>query len=38
MPLDGTCTGFFKTDKMVWFWHTSGQPALFGEQYANEFK
>ena len=31
-------TGFFKTDETVLFWHTGGQPALFAEQYADEFK
>jgi D-cysteine desulfhydrase family pyridoxal phosphate-dependent enzyme len=31
-------TGFFKTHETVLFWHTGGQPALFAEQYADEFK
>jgi D-cysteine desulfhydrase family pyridoxal phosphate-dependent enzyme len=31
-------TGFFKTNETVLFWHTGGQPALFAEQYADEFK
>ena len=31
-------TGFFKTSETVLFWHTGGQPALFAEQYADEFK
>jgi len=31
-------TGFFKTHETVLFWHTGGQPALFAEQYAHEFK
>jgi D-cysteine desulfhydrase len=30
--------GFFETDETVLFWHTGGQPALFAEQYADEFK
>jgi 1-aminocyclopropane-1-carboxylate deaminase/D-cysteine desulfhydrase-like pyridoxal-dependent ACC family enzyme len=31
-------TGFFKTNETVLFLHTGGQPALFAEQYADEFK
>jgi len=31
-------TGFFKTHETVLFWHTGGQPVLFAEQYAHEFK
>jgi len=31
-------TEFFETDETVLFWHTGGQPALFAEQYADEFK
>jgi len=31
-------TGFFKTHETVLFWHTGGQPALFAEQFADEFK
>ena len=29
---------FFKRDETVLFLHTGGQPALFAEQYADEFK
>jgi 1-aminocyclopropane-1-carboxylate deaminase/D-cysteine desulfhydrase-like pyridoxal-dependent ACC family enzyme len=31
-------TGFFKTNETVLFLHTGGQPALFAEKYADEFK
>jgi D-cysteine desulfhydrase family pyridoxal phosphate-dependent enzyme len=31
-------TGFFKAHETVLFLHTGGQPALFAEQYADEFK
>ena len=31
-------TGFFKTNETVLFLHTGGQPALFAEQYTDEFK
>jgi D-cysteine desulfhydrase family pyridoxal phosphate-dependent enzyme len=31
-------TGFFKWNETVLFLHTGGQPALFAEQYADEFK
>jgi D-cysteine desulfhydrase len=31
-------TGFFKTNETVLFLHTGGQPALFTEKYADEFK
>jgi hypothetical protein len=31
-------TRFFKTNETVLFLHTGGQPALFAEQYADEFK
>jgi len=30
--------GFFKTNETVLFWHTGGQPALFAEQYTDEFR
>lgn len=30
--------GFFKRHETVLFWHTGGQPALFAEQFADEFK
>jgi D-cysteine desulfhydrase len=30
-------TGFFKTNETILFLHTGGQPALFAEQYADEF-
>ncbi len=36
--IDLTRTGFFKTNETVLFLHTGGQPALFAEQYADEFK
>jgi hypothetical protein len=36
--IDLVRTGFFKTHQTVLFWHTGGQPALFAEQYAGEFK
>ena len=31
-------TGFFKTNETVLFLQTGGQPALFGEQYADQLK
>ena len=31
-------TGFFKTNETVLFLHTGGQPVLFAEKYADEFK
>jgi D-cysteine desulfhydrase family pyridoxal phosphate-dependent enzyme len=31
-------TGFFKANETVLFLHTGGQPALFAEQYADEFR
>jgi len=31
-------TGFFNTNETVLFLHTGGQPALFAEKYADEFK
>jgi D-cysteine desulfhydrase family pyridoxal phosphate-dependent enzyme len=36
--IDLVRTGFFKTSETVLFLHTGGQPALFAEQYADEFK
>jgi L-cysteate sulfo-lyase len=36
--IDLVRTGFFKTNETVLFWHTGGQPALFAEKYADEFK
>jgi 1-aminocyclopropane-1-carboxylate deaminase/D-cysteine desulfhydrase-like pyridoxal-dependent ACC family enzyme len=30
--------GFFKRTDTVLFWHTGGQPALFAQQYADEFR
>jgi 1-aminocyclopropane-1-carboxylate deaminase/D-cysteine desulfhydrase-like pyridoxal-dependent ACC family enzyme len=30
--------GFFNNDETVLFLHTGGQPALFADQYANEFR
>ena len=30
--------GFFKTNETVLFWHTGGQPALFADQYRDEFR
>src|SRR5438094_3797840 len=35
--LDLIRTGFFKANETILFWRTGGQPALFAEQYANEF-
>ena len=36
--LDLVRTGFFKANETILFLHTGGQPALFAEQYADEFK
>jgi D-cysteine desulfhydrase len=30
--------GFFKKNDTILFWHTGGQPALFAEQYAGNFR